>query len=139
MLRSPHLCQGSRLSFDETGAVIPACEIVFRSDLKKETSVSRTGMDGSVTVKLRKGRYVVTAKRAGFAESKMTDVQIVNPMPDALHLVLKVDFTPTDGPVDDSVPTTACYVPSVIESSIQPTTRQRRSWRCLYLWKCSTW
>jgi hypothetical protein len=99
--------------FDETGAVIPGCEILFKSE--SETSVSHTGMDGSVTVKLPSGGYAVTASKAGFVRSKMLNVQIVTPMPDALRIVLKVDHTPTDGPMFDGVPTTTSELPTAIE------------------------
>ena len=43
----PPLSEVKATVFDETGAVIPGCEIVFRSD--SETIVSHTGTDGSVT------------------------------------------------------------------------------------------
>ena len=128
--------------FDETGAVIPDCEIVFGSDSGR--IVSHTGMDGSVTLRLPSGRYAVTTSRAGFVKSEMLDVQIVGPMPDTLRLVLKVDHTPTDGPIVDAVPTVPSDLPSKIQPessrvpSAQPGAKKRRSWQCLYLWKCST-
>jgi len=129
--------------FDETGAVIPNCEIVFRSD--SESIGSHTGMDGSVTVRLRSGRYAVTTSHVGFVKSEILDVQIVTPMPDTLRIVLKVDHTPTDGgivPMVELLPASS-ELPSALgpEPSIAPTARpgrKSRSWRCLYLWKCST-
>jgi hypothetical protein len=140
----PPLSQTKAVVFDETGAVIPDCEIVFKSDL--ETIVSHTGMDGSVTVGLHSGRYAVTTSRAGFVKSNILDVQIAAPKPDTLRIVLKVDHTPTDGPIFNGVSTTTSQLPSVIESepvpslvpSARPATGKSRSWRCLYLWKCST-
>jgi hypothetical protein len=138
----PHLSDIKAIVFDETGAVIPDCEIVFRSD--SEATVSHTGIDGSVTVRLRSGRYAVTSSKAGFVKSKLPDVQIGTPMPDPIRIVLKVDHTPTDGPIFDGVPTYTSDLPSVIgpeanrAPSTQPATGKSRSWRCLYLWKCST-
>jgi hypothetical protein len=134
----PPLSEVKATVFDETGAVIPGCEIVFRSD--SETIVSHTGTDGSVTVGLPNGRYALTTNKAGFVKS---DVQIVTPMPDTLRIVLKVDHTPTDGPIVDGVLTTTSDLPSVIgpEPSRVPSVRparRSRSWRCLYLWRCST-
>ena len=138
----PPLSEVKVIVFDETGAAIPDCELVFKSN--SEATVSHTGMDGSVTLRLQSGRYVVTISKAGFVKSKMLDVQIVTPMMDALRVVLKVDHTPTDGPIFDGVPTTTSDVPGVVgpESSgtpsVQRATRKSRSWQCLYLWKCST-
>jgi hypothetical protein len=135
--------------FDESGAVIPGCEIVVKSD--SETIASHTGMDGSVALKMRNGRYALETSKAGFVR---TDIQFFAPMPDKLRIVLKVDHTPTDGPIFDEVPTTTSDVPSVIEgpelralpfssgglvpiSSAPPAVTKIRSWQCLYLWKCS--
>jgi hypothetical protein len=125
--------------FDESGAVIPDCEIVFRSD--SEAIVSHTGQDGSVTVRLRSGRYVVATNKAGFLKSKILDVQIAAAMPDTFRIVLKGDPTPTDGPIE--VPTTTSDLSIVVGTepsrvpSTQPPIRKSRSWQCLYLWKCS--
>ena len=71
--------------FDESGAVIPDCEIVFKSD--SATVVSHTGMDGSVTLRLPSGRYAVTTTRAGFAKSTIADVQIGSSMQDEIRIV----------------------------------------------------
>lgn len=128
--------------FDESGAVIPDSKIVFRSD---STIVeSRTGTDGSVTLRLPSGRYGLTTTKAGFVKSTITDVQIGSPMQDEIRIVLKVDHTPTDGPIFEGVPTTASDLPSVIRpepypaQSAQPSKKKHRSRQCLYLWKCST-
>jgi hypothetical protein len=134
----PPLSEVKATVFDETGAVIPGCETVFRSD--SETIVSHTGTDGSVTVRMRNGRYALTTNRAGFVKS---EVQVAIPMPGTLRIVLKVDHTPTDGPIGDGVPTTTSDLPSVMgpEPSSRPPSRparKNRSWQCLYLWKCST-
>jgi hypothetical protein len=107
--------------FDESGAVIPGCEIAFTSDSEKvvshsETVFSHTGTDGSVTVGLRKGRYTLTTRKPGFVKS---DVQFSAPMPDTLRIVLKVDHTPTDGAQFDGVPTSTSELPSVIRPDQQ--------------------
>jgi len=132
--------------FDESGAVIPDCEIVFKSD--SATVVSHTGMDGSVTLRLPSGRYAVTTTRAGFAKSTLADVQIGTSMQDEIRIVLKADFTPIvdgpDGPIFDGVPTATSDLPRAISPttypvrSARPLTKKSRSWQCLYLWKCST-
>jgi hypothetical protein len=125
---------------DETGAVIPGCEIVFKSD--SETIAAHTSTDGSLTLKLPSGKYAVTVTRAGFVKSKT--FQIVTPMQDALRVVLKVDQTSSEGPLVDAVPTATSDLPSIITSgpsrvpSVPPVTRKSRSWHCLYLWRCST-
>jgi|SRR5579864_7152633 len=116
--------------FDETGAAIPNCELVFRGG--SETIVSHTGPDGSLNVRLPNGKYVVQTSRAGFVKN---NVQFFAPMPDPLRIVLQVDHTPiTDGASFDGVPTTTSELPSV--TSRQPI-KKARSWHCLYLWKCS--
>jgi hypothetical protein len=131
--------------FDESGAVIPDCELVFKSD--SSTVVSHSGTDGSVTLRLPSGRYAVTTTRAGFAKSTIADVQIGSSMQDEIRIVLKADFTPIvdgpDGPIFDGVPT-ASDLPRAISPntypvrSARPLTKKSRSWQCLYLWKCST-
>jgi hypothetical protein len=134
--------------FDETGAVIPGCEVVFKSD--SGTIVLHTGMDGSVAVRLPNGRNALKTSKAGFVKS---DVRFFVPIPDPLRIVLKVDNTPSDGPLVDGVPTTTSDLPSVIEgpevpalrlgggsiplTSAPPSVRKIRSWQCLYLWRCS--
>jgi len=128
--------------FDESGSVIPGCEIVFKSD--SSTVVSRTGMDGSVISRLPSGRYDVTTKGVGFAKSTIADVQIGSSMQGEIRIVLKVAETTMDGPLFDGVPTATSDLPSAIspetypERSARPLTKKSRSWRCLYLWRCST-
>ena len=129
--------------FDETGAVIPDCEIVFKSD--SSTVVFRTGMDGvSHISRLPSGRYVVTTKGFGFAKSTIADVQIGRSMREEIRIVLKVAETTMDGPLFGGVPTATSDLPSAIspetypERSARPLTKKSRSWQCLYLWKCST-
>jgi hypothetical protein len=129
--------------FDETGAVIPGCEIKFRSN--SQTILSQTGMDGSVTVRLPNGNYVVTTTKLGFRTSRILDFQIVAPMPDALRVVLKVESI-SDGPIVDpeqiGVRTITSDVPNVIPPDSCQTTHtsdtRRRTWQCFYLWKCSS-
>ena len=127
--------------FDESGAVIPNCEVAFRSDSRR--IASRTGPDGSATVVLQNGIYSVTATRAGFVRTLIRDVQV--PMSEPLRFVMKVDHTPiVDGPILPVGPTSSAYdLPDFIapEPSRVPTpgpASKNRSWRCLYLWKCST-
>jgi hypothetical protein len=128
--------------FDESGAVIPGCEVMFRSDLN--TIVSHTGTEGTVTARLQPGTYSVTTLKAGFVTSKMLNFQIGTQTPDTFQVVLKVDSTPTDGGDFDGVPTAASELPNLIRSeashapSAQLGSRKRRSFRCLYLWKCSS-
>jgi hypothetical protein len=128
--------------FDESGAVIPNCEIVFSGD--SSAVVSHTGMDGSLKLRLPSGSYAVTTTRAGFVKSRIADVRIGTSMQDEIRIVLKVDHTPTDGPVFDGVPTATSDLPSVVKPetypvrSARPSTRKYRSRQCLCLWKCST-
>jgi hypothetical protein len=131
------LSEVKTIVLDETGAVIPGCETAFSSDFDR--IVSHTGPDGSVTVKLRDGKYTLTTNKAGFVKS---DVRFSAPMPDPLRITLKVDHTPTDGGIFEGVPTSSSQLPNIIEPepahgpSAQPT-KKSRSWQCLYLWKCS--
>jgi hypothetical protein len=111
VVRRP-LSEFKAIVFDETGAVIPDCEVVLRSD--SESMVSHTGMDGSVTVRLPGGRYAVTTTKVGFVTSKIPDVQIDGSMSDTLRFVLKVDSTRTDGGEFYGVPTATSELPSVI-------------------------
>lgn len=99
---------------DETGAVIPQSEVVFKGE--SGTIVEHTSMDGSVNVGLRTGRYTVTVSKHGFVTSKRADFQISAPTPFIFRVVLQVDRTPTDGGDDPmwAVPTTTSDLPSVI-------------------------
>lgn len=63
------LSEVKTIVFDETGAVIPGCEIAFTSDF--EEIVLHTGADGSVSVQLRDGRYTLTTSKAGFIQSRI--------------------------------------------------------------------
>lgn len=125
--------------FDESGAVVPNCEIVFRSG--SEAIVSRTGPDGSLAVTLRNGRYAVQTSKVGFVKS---DIQFSAPISDPLRIVLQVDHTSmVDGVGSlNEIHTTGSELPNVVEPERgqpavgQPITKSR-SWQCLYLWKCS--
>jgi len=99
---------------DQTGAVIPQSEVVFKGELG--TIVSHTGMDGSVTVQLRTGTYLVTITRSGFVTAKLVDFQINAPTPAAFRVNLQLDHSPSDGGIFDGVPTTTAELPSVIRS-----------------------
>jgi hypothetical protein len=97
---------------DETGAVIPQSEVVFKGKLG--AIVSHTSMDGSVTVELRTGSYAVTITKSGFVAAKLVDFQINAPTAAAFRVVLQVDHTPSDGPIFEGVPTTTSELPSAI-------------------------
>jgi hypothetical protein len=97
---------------DETGAVIPQSEVVFKGELG--AIVSHTSMDGSITVELRTGGYTVTITKSGFVTAKLVDFQINAPTPAAFRVVLKVDHTPSNGGMFDGVPTTTSELPRVI-------------------------
>ncbi len=126
--------------FDESGALVPDCKIVFRSD--SSTVVSHTDVDGSVTVGLPSGKYVVTTTKAGFVKNTITDAQIRPSIQNEIRIVLKVASTSRDGSHYEQVPTTASDLPVTIKPETYPVTlpraliRKYRSWRCLYLWKC---
>ena len=117
----PRVSQVTVIVFDESGAVIPDSELVFRSD--SSATVSHTGADGSVTVSLQYGRYSVTTTRLGFAKTEIGDVQV--PMSETLRVVMKVAPTPINGPdVVLGVYTITSDLPNVIEP--QPT--RVRTW-----------
>ena len=97
---------------DATGALIPHSEVTFKGE--SATIVSYTSMDGSVTVKLRTGRYAVTFARTGFVTAKLVDLQISAPTPSTFRVVLQVDSTPTDGGELMGVPTTTSELPTVV-------------------------
>ena len=134
-------------ALDQNGAVIGDCDVVFKSDLRRV--VSHTSKDGSVILSLPSGRYTVTTSHLGFLKNEVPDFQVIAPELSELRVVLKVDpHSEICGPGCGcssclSIPTTTSDLPSVIasepsrEPSAQPVTTKIRSWRCLYLWKCS--
>jgi carboxypeptidase family protein len=134
----PFVSHVTAIVFDQSGAVIPDSELVFRSNDSKEI-VSHTGADGSVTVSLQNGRYSVAITKLGFVKTEVRDVQV--PMSEALRVVMKV--APTGPTIFDVGPTTnTSDLPNAIapETSRVPTAhpvKKSRSWQCLYLWKCS--
>lgn len=73
---------------DETGAVIPNAEVVFRSATHEITT--HTDSNGATNVKLQSGTYVVTAKMQGFAEKKVPEFLVQAPEPAVLKLALSV-------------------------------------------------
>jgi hypothetical protein len=130
---------------DQSGAVIPESEVVFKSDSK--TVVSHTGPEGSVAVALPTNRYTVTTSKLGFLKNRVPDFQAVAPEPNELRIVLEVGHITMCGPCPSlipAIPTATSDLPNVIQSepnptsSAQPATKKVRSLRCLYLWKCST-
>jgi Carboxypeptidase regulatory-like domain len=74
---------------DPSGAVISQAEVVFKG--KSGTIVAHTGMDGSVTVSLEAGQYVVTISAFGFATTKLADFSVSGPAADTLRVSLKID------------------------------------------------
>jgi len=117
----PLVAQVTVTVFDESGAVIPDSDLVFRSD--SAATVSHTGADGSVTVSLQYGRYSVTVTRLGFVKTEVRDVQV--PMSETLRVVMKVAPTPINGPNVEPWPyTITSALPNVIQS--EPT--RVRTW-----------
>lgn len=115
---------------DTMGAAIPHCEVVFKSDSAR--IVANTGQDRNlVTVRVPTGQYVVTAtpKTPGFFKGEISDFQVVAPVSNEITLVLKPNFLDC-GPG-------GCNGPSRLTQR-QPVTEKRRSWQCLYFWKCVT-
>ncbi len=97
---------------DESGAKIPDCKMVFRSDLGE--IVSHTEMDGSVAVEVRNGAYALETSKAGFVSSKL---DITVPISNRLRIVLQVDHTPiVDGLSVGEVPTTTSQLPNTISA-----------------------
>jgi hypothetical protein len=127
--------------YDEGGAVIPGCEVVFKND--SQTIVSHTSIDGSVRVMLSGGRYALTTSKAGFLGGNL-DVQIGELMVTTLRVVMKVDTTYASSPdvpfVTPPVPTISDLPNSIgtePSSAFRVPARKSRSWHCLFLWKCS--
>ena len=132
---------------DESGAIIPDSEVVFKSD--STTVVSHAGIDGALRVALPSGQYAVTVSAPAFRKTKVPDFRVVAPAFAELKAVLKVDSCPP-GPcltvIPVEVPIVTSDLPNVIEAepspvpTVQPATkiRKSRSLRCLYFWKCST-
>src|ERR1700723_265716 len=73
---------------DPSGAVIPGSEVAFNTDSK--TIVAQTGRNGSVTVTLPTGRYVVTATHLGFLKNEVSNFQVTAPEPNELRVILNV-------------------------------------------------
>jgi hypothetical protein len=128
---------------DENGAVIPNSEITIAGH--SETTVLHTDAAGKVTARLQTGRYVVAARRTGFTKGEIADLRIAAPKPEALRIVLKMDETTivdglngVSGPQTSAADLTGTLVGS--EPARVPPERppiKARSWKCLYLWKCT--
>jgi Carboxypeptidase regulatory-like domain len=138
---------------DESGARIGDCDVVFKSDSK--TLVSHTDTAGTVTVTLPSGRYLLTASHNGFLKKEVADFEVAGPALSELKVVLGLDNTcknnscilgPGAGGME--VPTRTSDVSAIVESEPAPeappppmakqtVAEKTRSWRCLYLWKCS--
>ena len=78
---------------DQSGAVIQNAEVVFKGE--SGIIVSHTGMDGSVNVNLRPGKYVVTVSARAFVTTQLVDVCVPGPTADAFRVVLNVGFKPS--------------------------------------------
>ncbi len=132
---------------DESGAIIPGSEVVFKTD--STIIVSHAGIDGAVRVALPTGQYAVTVSAPAFRETEVPDFRVVAPAFAELKAVLKEGSCPP-GPclivIPVEVPTVISDLPNVIEAEpspvppVQATTKikKSRSLHCLYLWKCST-
>jgi carboxypeptidase family protein len=134
----PFVSPVTAIVFDESGAMIPDSELVFRSDPRE--IVSHTGADGSVTVSLQNGRYSVDITKPGFVKTEVRGLQV--PISEALRVVMKVAPTPINGPTIVGPTTSTSDLPNAIapETSRVPTVhpvKKSRSRQCLYLWKCS--
>ncbi len=118
----PLVAQVTVTVFDESGAVIPDSELVFRNDSGK--TVSHTGADGSVSMSLQYGSYSFTSTKLGFAKTEIRDVQV--PMSETLRVIMRVAPTPINPPVLVVGPyTITSDLPNVIEH--EPT--RRPTWR----------
>jgi Carboxypeptidase regulatory-like domain len=130
---------------DQSGAVIPGSELVFRGDSRP--IVARTDDDGAVTVSLQSGRYAITTSHLGFLKNEMPDFQVAPAHPGELRIVLNVGpsmvCTLPCGPmVNAEVPTIPSDVLGMIppdpEPPTKPAAKMSRSWHCLYFWKCAS-
>jgi Carboxypeptidase regulatory-like domain len=143
-----HLFAVKGVVVDESGAVVPNAEVVFKEE--SGTIVAHAGMDGSVNVNLGAGKYVVRVSALGFATTKLVDFSVPSPTADAFHVILKAGsiFFGSGSPhvVPLVVPTVPSELPDVIIKDeptptalpvVQLATTKRRSMRCLYLWRCS--
>jgi hypothetical protein len=97
---------------DATGAVIPNCEVSFKEE--SGTIVSHTGMDGTVKLELRTGKYAVTVTGIGFVTTKLIDFQISAPAPATFRVVLQAAGTPTNGGLVPGVATITSDLPNAI-------------------------
>ena len=130
---------------DPSGAVIPQAEVAFKGESR--TIVAHTGMDGTVNVNLEAGKFLVTITALGFATTKLADISVPRPTAEAFRVVLKPSPVITCGPCVGAplVPTETSELPNVVNNEstdtslpvAQPAATQRRSMRCLYLWRCS--
>ena len=132
---------------DPSGAVIQQAEVVFKGE--SDTIVTHTGMDGSLNVNLKAGKYVVTVSAFGFATATLVDFPVSGSNADAFRVILRPrpgTMQPSmDANPHISVSPFPSELPNIIQdeptrSSLpvaQPATTKRRSMRCLYLWRCS--
>jgi hypothetical protein len=143
-----HLFAVSGAVIDQTGAVIPQAEVVFKGE--SGTVVAHTSANGSVDVNLKAGEYVVKVSAFAFATTELVDFSVPRATADAFRVVLMVDPRAnlrSDRYVqDDVVPTIPIpELPNVIDdepthtslSVAQASTSKHRSMRCFYLWRCS--
>lgn len=78
------MCEVKGTVVDESGAVIPQAEVVFKGE--SGTTASHTGVDGAVNVTLRTGRYAVWISRAGFIPAKLVDFNVAGSSPSVFRI-----------------------------------------------------
>jgi hypothetical protein len=146
----PSLSEVSVTVVDQIGALIDNSEVVFKSDSK--AIVARPVEDKWwIKVGLPSGKYDVTVSKPGFLKAVVPDFEVVASAPNELKVVLWIDPNASQtcglcgcsGCVGLAVPATTSELPNAIPpdpepaSSNRPVAKRTRSWRCLYLWKCS--
>jgi len=127
--------------FDGKGAAIANCVVVIRND--SGVIASHTEADGALTLSLQSGRYSVTASKAGFVR---TNLEVQVPISEALRVIMNVDTIgdhemfeiPNTDTGSMRYPPLDLTVLNNADFQVRRWTPKKRSWRCLYVWKCST-
>ena len=113
--------------------------LLFRND--SGVVASHTEADGSLTLSLPSGKYSVTASKTGF---NRTNLEVQVPISEAVRVVMTVDLI-VDLVILD-LPGVILDPPGMYEGlterdladfRVLNAAPKKRSWRCLYLWKCS--